>query len=334
MKFWAGALLVSAEVITNMALFVGLLSGAIYLIRPGMRKHKKTDLRIFELIKAHTNERNTRIMSFFTFFGTHKFFIPANLFLIFYFLLIRRRSWFSIRVASIAISSLGLMFVLKYLFKRKRPLYPLQAAKGLSFPSGHAIMSVTFYGLLMYVISQTIQDKPLKWSLIVSLGIFVQLIGFSRVYLRVHYASDVAVGYITGSLWLLISLDILKRIEHYVHEHNTKIAIEDKGDIVLTDKRGCSQMTQKICAHLWGTILKTLWKLQWLRKISIVISCSQMIQKNLCASVVSVRNNSMIDETLRQCLNNSAGMFDYGRAPWQKRKEFFVPCVLSYVTIF
>jgi membrane-associated phospholipid phosphatase len=179
-----------------------------------MRRHKKTDLRIFELIKAHTNERNTRLMSFFTYFGSHQFFIPANLFLILYFLVIKKRSWFSIRVASIAISSLGLMFLLTYLFKRKRPLYPLEVAKGLSFPSGHAIMSVTFYGLLIYIISQTIKDRPLKWSLIISLIIFVQVIGFSRVYLRVHYASDVAVGYITGLLWLIISLDVLKRMEN------------------------------------------------------------------------------------------------------------------------
>ena len=227
MQFWTGAALISVEVITNLILFAGLFSGLIYLIRPGMRKHKKTDLKIFELIKAHTNERNTKIMSFITWFGTHSFFIPANLFLIFYFLLIKKRSWFSIRVASIAISSLGLMFLLKYLFKRKRPLYPLKVAKGLSFPSGHAIMSVTFYGLLIYVISQTVNDKPLKWSLIVSLGIFAPLIGFSRVYLRVHYASDVAVGYITGFLWLIISLKVLKRIESYTQDHSVQLSIEN-----------------------------------------------------------------------------------------------------------
>ena len=228
--FWKGTALVSAEVITNMLTFAGLFSGFVYLIRPGIRKHKKTDLRIFELIKAHTNERNTKLMSFFTYFGTHNFFIPANLFLIFYFLLIRKRSWFSIRVASIAISSLGLMFLLKYLFKRKRPLYPLEAARGLSFPSGHAIMSVTFYGLLIYVVSQTIKDKPLKWALIVSLAAFVQLIGFSRVYLRVHYASDVAVGYITGLMWLLISLRVLKRMENYTLNYGNKIAMKINAD--------------------------------------------------------------------------------------------------------
>ena len=225
-RFSTGVVLVSAEVITNLILFAGIFSGIIFLIRPGMRRHKKTDLKIFELIKAHTNKRNTKLMSFFTFFGTHQFFIPANLFLILYFLLIRKRSWFSIRVASIATSSLGLMFFLKYLFRRKRPLYPLMMAKGLSFPSGHAIMSVTFYGLIIYIISKTINNWHLKWSLIISLCIFMQLIGFSRVYLRVHYASDVAVGYITGFLWLKISLKVLKRIENYIHQNNLQIPLK------------------------------------------------------------------------------------------------------------
>jgi undecaprenyl-diphosphatase len=226
MRFWAGTALVSAEVITNMLLFAGVFSGIIFLIRPAMRRHKKTDIKIFDLIKAHINQKNTKLMSFFTFFGTHRFFIPANIFLILYFLVIKKRSWFSIRVASVAISSLGLMFLLKYLFHRKRPLYPLKVAKGLSFPSGHAIMSATFYGLLIYIIAQTVKDKPLKWGLIISLGIFIQLIGFSRVYLRVHYASDVAVGYITGFLWLKISLKVLKQIEDYIRQNNAAIAFE------------------------------------------------------------------------------------------------------------
>lgn len=214
-KFWNGAAVVSTEMIAHLAIFTGALAGLIFLIRPGMRKHKKIDLKIFDLVKAHTNDRNTRIMSFFTYFGTHNFFIPANISLIFYFLFIKKRSGFSIRIASIALSSLAMMFLLKALFKRSRPPYPLENAKGLSFPSGHAIMSVTFYGLLIYIISQTIKDKPLKWSLIISLIIFIQLIGFSRVYLRVHYASDVAVGYITGFFWLMISLDVLKQMEKY-----------------------------------------------------------------------------------------------------------------------
>src|SRR5258707_9406433 len=220
-RFWKGAGIVTAEMLGAMAVFTFALAGIVFRIRPAMRRHKNLDLKIFDLVKTHTNERNTRIMSVVTVLAKHQFLIPANLSLIYYFLFIRKRTWFSIRVAAIALSSLGLMFLFKYLFKRKRPQPPLlKPAKGLSFPSGHAIMSVTFYGLLIYIIGQAQKNKPVKWSLIIPLLILVQLIGFSRVYLRVHYASDVAAGYIIGLLWLLISLDLLKRIEDYNKQHN------------------------------------------------------------------------------------------------------------------
>jgi membrane-associated phospholipid phosphatase len=215
-RFWTGAGVVTTEMIATLVIFTGAVAGLIFSIRPGMRRHKKTDLKIFDLVKARTNERNTKIMLAATALGKHQFLIPADLSLIFYFLFIRKHTWFSIRVAAIAISSLGLMFGLKYLFKRKRPLDPLlQKVKGMSFPSGHAIFAVTFYGLLIYIISQTLKDEPLKWSLIISLVVLIQLIGFSRVYLRVHYASDVAAGFIIGLAWLLIALGVLKRIEWY-----------------------------------------------------------------------------------------------------------------------
>jgi len=213
--------MVSAEMLGTMAVFTGALAGLVFWIRPYIRRHKKIDLKIFDVVKRHTNERNTRIMSTITGLAKHQFLIPANLSLIYYFLFLRRRTWFSIRVAAIALSSLGLMFLLKYLFKRKRPQLPLlSAAKGMSFPSGHAIFSVTFYGLIIYIISQTQKNKALKWSLIISLVALIQLIGYSRVYLRVHYASDVAAGYIIGAAWLLISLDLLKKIEEYNKQHN------------------------------------------------------------------------------------------------------------------
>jgi undecaprenyl-diphosphatase len=212
-RFWKGAAVVSTEMLASMSVFTGILAGLIFLIRPAVRKYKKTDLKILDAIGSHVSTRNTHLMSALTVLATHEFLIPANLSLISYFLFIRRKSWFSIRIASIALSSLGLMFWLKHLFRRKRPLGPLSKAKGLSFPSGHAIMSTTFYGLLIYITSKTIEDKSLKWSMIISFVILIQLIGFSRVYLRVHYASDVAVGYIVGVSWLVVALGVLRKIE-------------------------------------------------------------------------------------------------------------------------
>jgi membrane-associated phospholipid phosphatase len=108
------------------------------------------------------------------------------------------------------------MLLLKQLFQRKRPLSPLlKAAKGLSFPSGHAIMAVTFYGLLIYIISYMITPDILRWVLTFLVVILIILIGFSRIYLRVHYASDVLGGFIIGLLWLMISLAVLKWLESY-----------------------------------------------------------------------------------------------------------------------
>jgi undecaprenyl-diphosphatase len=210
---------VTAEMVGTMVVFTGVVAGLVFLLRPRMRRHKQTDLAIFDWVKQHTNDRNTAIMWRITKLADHRFLVPANLVLIAYFLFLRKRSWFSIRVATVALSSLGLMFIFKRLFHRKRPLEPLIThAKGLSFPSGHALMSTTFYGLLMYISWHTVKNRPLKASLILSMAGLVGGIGISRVYLRVHYASDVAVGFTIGICWLIVSLDLLKRIEAFNKE--------------------------------------------------------------------------------------------------------------------
>jgi len=204
-------------VLLTLAAFSAIIALIVFTIRKPIRKHKPIDMLIFDKIKPRVNPINNKIMLFITFLGKHQFLIPANLVLIFYFLLVNRQNWFSIRVITIAISSLVLMLLLKQLFQRKRPLSPLlKAAKGLSFPSGHAIMAVTFYGLLIYILQHSITIDWLKWLVTLLVIVLIISIGFSRVYLRVHYASDVGAGFIIGLLWLLLSLAVLKWLESYI----------------------------------------------------------------------------------------------------------------------
>jgi undecaprenyl-diphosphatase len=92
----------------------------------------------------------------------------------------------------------------------------LKAAKGLSFPSGHAIMAVTFYGLLIYILQHNIPVDWMRWIVTALMIALILMIGFSRIYLRVHYASDVLGGFIIGLFWLLISLAVLKWLEGYI----------------------------------------------------------------------------------------------------------------------
>lgn len=216
-KFWAGLALLSAEMVVVTALLGGAIVLFVYMVRRVfVLQNNRFDEQIFRSLDAYVTPVNTKVMQAITFLGKHEFLIPANLALIAWFLIVRRHKWYSIRVPAVALSSLGLMFVLKNVFGRQRPDIPLlDAARGLSFPSGHALMSVTFYGLLIYAVYHLWRNAAAKWSMISFLAVLILLIGFSRIYLRVHYTSDVLAGFAVGFLWLVLSLWILGHMERY-----------------------------------------------------------------------------------------------------------------------
>lgn len=221
-RFWVDLAMITAEILFSLIIFSVVIAVVVFLARPYLRRHKPADLAIFDRLQPLTGPKTNRFMLFITFLGKHQFLVPANLLMIFLFLFVENRSWYSIRIAAIALSSLALMFQLKYLFRRKRPLSPLlKAARGMSFPSGHAIMAVTFFGMLIYIVRHTILDEVWRGLLTGLLIVLIILIGFSRVYLRVHYASDVLAGFIIGILWLFISLGVLERLERYFKPSET-----------------------------------------------------------------------------------------------------------------
>jgi len=213
-KTTAAIALLSVEMVLILVIFILSLLALAYLIRNVIVLHKTGfDQKVFSYLQRHVSVENNDIMLFFTFLGTHKFLIPANLSLILFFILKKHR-WYAIKVPAIALSSLALMFGLKHLFHRSRPDVPLIFhAEGLSFPSGHALFSVTFYGLLVYLIYKSVRNKGLKWSLIIFLLVLMLIIGFSRVYLRVHYATDVIAGFCVGTVWLIFAIWLLNRLE-------------------------------------------------------------------------------------------------------------------------
>ena len=216
-KLWAAIVLLSVEMLLLIVLFIAALLAFAYLIRKVIvLQNTGFDQSVFNFLGNYVSERNNELMLFFTFLGTHNFLIPANLVLIAYFLFIRKHKWYSIKVPAIALTSLGLMFGLKHFFGRPRPDVPLIFhADGLSFPSGHALFSISFYGLLIYLIYKGVKAVWLKWTLIILLFVLAMIIGFSRVYLRVHYATDVIAGFCVGFLWLVFTIWLLNRMERY-----------------------------------------------------------------------------------------------------------------------
>lgn len=114
------------------------------------------------------------------------------------------------RLATLAATMIGgslLNLLLKTHFQRPRPseLPRLVYAGGYSFPSGHSMGSMLFFGALAYVVYFSIEGRrALRVAAVVACALLVVLVGGSRVYLGVHYLSDVAAGFAGGLFWLAV----------------------------------------------------------------------------------------------------------------------------------
>lgn len=148
-----------------------------------------------------------------TFFASRNFIVVAALLLINWFLLIRNHRWYSLLVPVVALGSITLNLVLKQFYNRPRPLLPLVSATGLSFPSGHAMISASFYGLLIYLVQTHVRRPVVRWLFTAGLVLLILAIGLTRVYLRVHYATDVLAGFTAGFVWLVVAIPLLRQLE-------------------------------------------------------------------------------------------------------------------------
>ena len=110
--------------------------------------------------------------------------------------------------------------IVKHIIRRSRPdVLKLIKQGGFSFPSGHSMIAVCMYGYLIYMVNKKFTNKYLKFISIFMLVVLIISIGLSRVYVGVHYISDVIAGYILALILLIILsifsctlLDLLRKI--------------------------------------------------------------------------------------------------------------------------
>ena len=175
-------------------------------------KEDAFDLSVMAFFSGHSNSAIIQAMRIITFFGSSTFLFPAYVVLIglFYF---QKKLQEGVDILVIALTSTVLMFGLKLVFHRLRPPTPL--IKGIttySFPSGHALSSFIFSGILIYLIWKESVRPLWKYLSIGLLLLFSISIGISRIVLNVHYATDVIAGFCLGFAWVIFSFWILSRI--------------------------------------------------------------------------------------------------------------------------
>jgi membrane-associated phospholipid phosphatase len=188
------------------------------------------DHAVFDFARGHTSSGFTAFMKFVTFFASKNFLICGSLGLAVIFMFFKKHRWYSLKIPVVAAGSTLLNQGMKFWFGRPRPETAFFEQTGMSFPSGHAMIGGAFYGLLMYLIWTNVRHTGWRWLLVVALALWVLLIGYSRIYLHVHYASDVLAGWSAGFFFLIVSLSILRKLEPKYAAQATEIIAEDQSD--------------------------------------------------------------------------------------------------------
>lgn len=186
------------------AFFLSLIILIVITYQVFYKKNNTFDYKAFNVISTCVTNARTEVILFFTILGSHKFLIPAWFALAFLYYFFYKEKWGAAKILSIGIFNLIIMFALKFLFNRPRPDMPLLShVSGLSFPSGHAFMGFTFFSIITYFVHRDIKNVFIKYALVLVLVYTIFMIGFSRIYLRLHYTTDVVAGYCFGVLSFL-----------------------------------------------------------------------------------------------------------------------------------
>ncbi len=170
--------------------------------------HNNLDQQIAALFLAHRSEAGIKAFSIITSFGSWQFLLPAILAIALVLFIARKREFIIPFIATVAGAEI-ITFFGKILSHRDRPLSAVFHATDFSFPSGHATIAVALYGYLAFILIRICGDRY-KWPISILACLVALLIGFSRLYLGVHYLSDVLAGFLIGLTALVVGIRYVK----------------------------------------------------------------------------------------------------------------------------
>jgi membrane-associated phospholipid phosphatase len=191
------------------------------------------DQKVIDTVRLYASPVMDRFMLFITEMGS-TFMLGLLLVISMISLFVKRKNLWGMIIYFITVAGGGLLNLwLKSFFERERPnVNRIIEADGFSFPSGHSMGSMTYYGFLGYLVIRS-KYKPLsKLGWVILFGLVILLIGISRIYLGVHYPSDVLAGYMAGSVWLVLCISLLEIVYLYKeNKYQTTKSIQNKSEV-------------------------------------------------------------------------------------------------------
>ena len=173
------------------------------------------DKAVYSFVISTKSDIVTSFFKNVTFWGSA---VPLISICIVSFIVLKNKKIAALILANLTISA-ALNLLLKNVIRRDRPMgYRLIEESGFSFPSGHSMASMAFYGLIIYFVIRFVKNRALKIFLSIMLSLLIILIGMSRIYLGVHYPSDVFAGFVFTVAYLIFYITII--LKPIVNEKN------------------------------------------------------------------------------------------------------------------
>ena len=195
------------KIFENRVIFAIIFPLCLFAIISGEVVEKEIltlDRVIYDFISKFISKDMTDLMKFITFLGSNLFLIGVAVLILIVLCRNKKYSFYGYMVALNLLLSSLLNETLKLFFQRPRPdVLRLVEINGYSFPSGHSMIVLSFYGFIIFLCLKYFKHK-LKYYFSALLVLIILAIGVSRIYLGVHFASDVIGGFSVGCVWLII----------------------------------------------------------------------------------------------------------------------------------
>ena len=171
------------------------------------------DKAILDYIHYDANQTLVKGMEFISFIGSETFLFPTMAMIISYFI-IKKKLYIATLLTVSSLGSYLLNHLLKQVFQRSRPFdYFLVEQSGLSYPSGHSMVTMTMFLTVAYLLLKHNDSDSFKLKIKIFIGLYIGIMGISRLFLGVHWPTDVIGGFLGGYLFYNYYINAIK--EHW-----------------------------------------------------------------------------------------------------------------------